>query len=64
MDLVTNLKHIGVWVLRVLDDDSLAAAECVRDGVLAGVQYCLAAVGRFDHIVLRAPHAVGLRPSV
>lgn len=60
----TYLKHIGIGVFRVLHDDSLAAAECVRDGVLAGVQYRLAAVGRLDHVVLRAPDAVGGRSSV
>ena len=35
--LRAHLKHVCVWILRVLDDNRLAAAECVRDWVLAGI---------------------------
>jgi hypothetical protein len=57
---VTHLKHIGIGVLRVLDDNRLAATEGIGDRVLTCVQYCFAAVWRLDDIVLGAANTIGL----
>lgn len=52
------LKHVRVAVLLVLDNDRMVARQCVRYGVLSGVQDGFGGGWRFDDVVLGAFDAV------
>lgn len=58
------LEHIRVRVFCVFNDDSLTSAKRVRNRMLAGIEYRLAAVGCLYYVVLRATHAVRLGTPV
>lgn len=57
---IIYLKHVRVGVLLVLDDHRVVARQCVRYGVLVGVQNGFGGGWRLDHIVLRSFDAVRL----
>lgn len=60
----TDLKHIRIGILCILDNDGLAAAQRIGYGVLVGVEDGFGAVRRLDHVVLGAAHAVSGRAPV